>query len=102
MTDSTKDEYRSKIKELAKKTKISEIYIAKKALELASNENDKTSKKAHIGYYLIDEGINSLYDALKYKTSRKMSTKDKTKAYLLGTAFLTVLLAIRNGKFNRA
>lgn len=95
MTDSTKDEYRSKIKELAKKTKISEIYIAKKALELASNENDKTSKKAHIGYYLIDEGINSLYDA-------KMSTKDKTKAYLLGTAFLTILLAIRNGKFNRA
>ena len=45
MTDNTKDEYRSKIKELAKKTKISEIYIAKKALELATNNlNNNTSK----------------------------------------------------------
>ena len=33
----TKIEYRNKIKEISKKTKISEIYIAKKALELAQN-----------------------------------------------------------------
>ena len=41
-------------KKIAKKTKISEMYIAKKLLELANNEYDKNgiSKKAHIGYYL--------------------------------------------------
>ena len=52
----TKEYYRNKIKEISKKTKISEIYIAKKILELANNENE--DKKRHIGYYLIDEGIN--------------------------------------------
>ena len=39
--------------------KISEIYIAKKALELAknekNNEKNKNVKKEHIGYYLISE-----------------------------------------------
>lgn len=55
----TKDYYRNVIKELSKKTKISEIYIAKKALELAknekNNEKNKNVKKEHIGYYLISE-----------------------------------------------
>ncbi len=100
MTDNTKDEYRNKIKEISKKTKISEIYIAKKALELATNEandkaNNQTNKKqAHIGYYLIDKGINQLYDILKYKISRQMNQKDKVKAYLLGISSLTFLIAI--------
>lgn len=93
MEDKTKEYYRTKIKEIAKKTKISEIYIARKALELAKKNEGKT-KQAHIGYYLIDRGINQLYDVLQYKTSRKMSPKDKTKAYLLGVVTLTVLLAI--------
>lgn len=95
MDDKTKEYYRNKIKEISKRTKISEIYIAKKALELAKKV--KTSKKqSHIGYYLIDKGINQLYDVLQYKTSRQMSSKDKTKAYVLGVIFLSSLLSIRN------
>ena len=63
---------RNRIKEIAKKTKFSEIYIARKMLELAKNaENEqilinsnntnvledclnkeKVNKKKHIGYYL--------------------------------------------------
>lgn len=95
MDDKTKEYYRNKIKEIAKKTKISEIYIARKALELSKNANID-SKQAHIGYYLIDQGINELYDVLQYKTSRQMKAKDKTKAYLLGISALTALLSIRN------
>ena len=49
----TKAYYRGKIKELSKKTKISEVYIAKKIVELGTG---KQGKKSHIGYYLIDEG----------------------------------------------
>ena len=49
----TKEEYRNVIKQISEKTKISEIYIANKLIELASKkENDK---KRHIGYYLIKE-----------------------------------------------
>ncbi|MCI8470807.1 MAG: hypothetical protein HFJ35_04935 [Clostridia bacterium] len=95
MDDKTKEYYRNKIKEMAKKTKISEIYIAKKALELA-NKVERTVKQSHIGYYLIDKGMNELYDVLQYKTSRPMNPKDKTRAYLLGIIALTVLLSIRN------
>lgn len=90
MDDKTKECYRNKIKEISKKTKISESYIARKALELAKMRNQK---QAHIGYYLIDKGINELYDLLQYKTSREMTPKDKTKAYILGVSVATVLIS---------
>ena len=97
MDDKTKEYYRTRIKEISKKTKISEIYIAKKALELAKKESGKL---AHIGYYLIDKGINQLYDVLQYKISRQMSSKDKAKAYILGISVFSILLAIRNELFS--
>ena len=53
----TKTYYRGELKELANKTKISEIYIAKKLIDLAT---DKEGKEAHIGYYLIDKGRDRL------------------------------------------
>lgn len=93
MEDKTKEYYRNKIKEIAKKTKISEIYIARKALELAQN-SDKDKKSFHIGYYLIDKGMNELYDVLQYKNSRQMEPKDKTRAYLLGIGAFSILLSL--------
>ena len=95
MDDKTKEYYRTKIKEISKKTKISEIYIARKALEIAQNVEDKTNKKrTHIGYYLIDKGMNELLDAIKYKTSRKMNSRDKTKAYVLGISAFSILISL--------
>ena len=95
MDDKTKEYYRTKIKEISKKTKISEIYIAKKALAIAQDEKNKNDKKrAHIGYYLIDKGINELFDNIKYKTSRKMNAKDKTKAYILGISIFSIIISI--------
>ena len=100
MDDKTKEYYRTKIKEISKKTKISEIYIAKKALELAKNVQGK-EKQSHIGYYLVDTGINQLYDVLQYRTSRQMKPQDKTKAYILGVIVLSSLLSLRYELFNR-
>lgn len=48
----TKEYYRGKIEDISKKTKISEIYIANKVLELA-NRDTEDEKKRHVGYYLI-------------------------------------------------
>lgn len=42
----TKEYYRAKIKEIAKKTKISEIYISRKILGLAKAKNSQN--KEHI------------------------------------------------------
>lgn len=93
MDHKTKELYRNKIKEISKKTKISEIYIAKKILEL-SKEVNLQSKEAHIGYYLIDKGINTLYTKLNYQSSREMKPEDKTKAYILGITLGTIILSL--------
>lgn len=50
----TKEYYRGKIEEISKKTKISEIYIANKVLDLANREN-LSEKEKHVGYYLISK-----------------------------------------------
>ena len=49
----TKDSYRNEIKKLSEKTKISEIYIANKIIEIAKTKTE--DKEKHIGYYLIME-----------------------------------------------
>ena len=93
MDNKTKEYYRNKIKEISKKTKISEIYITKKILEIAKNKEPKT-QPSHIGYYLIDSGINELYDSLQYKTTRKMKPKNKVKLYILLTSLLTIVTSL--------
>ena len=65
----TKEYYRNTIKEIARKTNMSEIYVAKKTIELC-NQKSVGSKQSHIGYYLIDEGKNELYKKLEYKEKK--------------------------------
>ena len=90
----TKDYYRNKIKKLSKKTKISEIYISQKILELAQNNYEKNGyeKKSHIGYYVIDGGIDLLYDKLGYKNKKRKSAKEKTKNYICCIMVFAVLI----------
>ena len=90
MDNKTKEYYRNKIKEISKKTKISEIYIARKLLELA-NGNEK--KKSHIGYYLIDEGIEELYKVLKYKKRNSIKLKERVKIYITLILIFSVIIS---------
>lgn len=93
----TKEIYRNKVKEIAEKTKISEIYIAKKAIELAK-KGDKGTKKNHVGYYLEDNGIQNLYSAIgvkKYQVDKKI--KFKTNLYIYGTTSISLVLSILFG-----
>lgn len=89
----TKAYYRNKIKEISSKTKISEIYIAKKILKM-SEKNVKYTKQSHIGYYLLDRGINELYKELNYKTCKKIDANNKTRMYILIITFLSILISI--------
>lgn len=90
MDHQTKVEYRNIIKEISRKTNVSEIYIAKKCLELASQ---KTGKEAHIGYYLLAEGKSSLYQLLTGKRLKKLSYQAKAKLYVWVIYVLTFLTA---------
>ncbi len=89
----TKAYYRNKIKEISKRTKISEIYITKKALELAKKQEKKTSKKAHIGYYLIDQGEKELYQLLQTNKKPHM-IKNSANMYILAIASMSIVLSI--------
>lgn len=93
MDNKTKEYYRNKIKEISKKTKISEIYITRKILELAT-KNSKISKKAHIGYYLINKGIEDLYAILNYKAKKKISLKNKTKLYIWSNLLFSIVISL--------
>ena len=91
----TKEYYRTQIKEIGAKTKISEIYIAKKILEL-SQKALKGTKENHIGYYLIDKGKALLYQELGFKY-KKIEEQNKMKIYILAVYFFAVSISILLG-----
>lgn len=111
MDYNTKAKYRAKIKEISKRTKISEIYISKKVLELAKQEKQKLDKeiekqvqnvvlqekKTHVGYYLISDGEQKLYNSLQTNKNIKIKKNIPLGLYIaiiiLGSAILPFLCA---------
>ena len=91
----TKEYYRGKIKEISKKSKISEIYIAKKILELAEENYsiEGENKKSHLGYYLIDAGINKLYQKIEYQTKKEISKEKKEKKFFFIIAIVSIVIS---------
>ena len=115
----TKNYYREIINKIYKKTKISEVYIAKTILKMAQQEKEKleqkniekidsinsnmeggtctrNQKKTHIGYFLLEDR-NALYKSLD--TNIKELTKEqKAKLYVqinYGLSFiLTIIISI--------
>jgi len=81
----TKEYYRATVKTISKKTKISEIYIVRKALELCHENN-------HIGYYLIDKGKTELINVITNKN--KKPVKNKESIYIITIAILSVMISI--------
>ena len=99
----TKEYYRNEIKEISEKTKISEIYIAKKVVELANKfldeeQMEKNKKKTHIGYYLISDGKRQLLNELGVNYKKYMPKKRKKDTYInsiyLFTSVLTLLIGV--------
>ncbi len=98
----TKEQYRNTIQEISKKTKIAEIYIAKKALSLAieakeksQKQYEKNNKQSHIGYYFItDEGKQKLYTVLQQKPIKIMKNETKVKIYITTIWTFSILLDI--------
>lgn len=97
MTYETKVHYRKEIEKVAKKSGLSEIFIANKVLELAEKnfnkgyKNIEKDKRSHIGYYLIDKGKNALLKELNIKP-RELSTEQKKSLYVI--TFFTITIAI--------
>ncbi len=96
MEQETKSYYKSVIEKLSKKTKISEVYIAEKTLELAkryeNSEGILKRKKAHVGYYLIDEGLEELKSVLTGKKIRNKNLKYKARLYTASFVSISLYL----------
>ena len=98
MDNKTKEYYRNNIKDISKKTKISEIYITKKALELAeNNKEDANIKKRHIGYYLISNGKNDLLNALQIKNIKIIKNETKVNLYIFANIFISIVFSMLTG-----
>ena len=95
----TKDNYRNEIKKISEQTKISEIYIANKAVELSNRFENIEDKKAHIGYYLISDGREKLLKEMGFKNKKKVSNKTKEKRYVFGILIITTIFAILTGSY---
>ncbi len=87
----TKDHYRQIIKEISYKSKISELYIAKKLIELSSNGK---GKKKHVGYFLFGKNKNILLKKIGTKTKKIMSENQKTKYFITIIYTLTLVFSI--------
>ena len=90
----TKENYRNKIKQISEKTKISEIYIANKLLEMATKYQGDNIKKTHIGYYLIEEGKKELLEELGIKNVKILSQEQKAKKYIASINIVSVIITV--------
>lgn len=95
----SKANYRGAIEEIAKKTKLSEVYITQKCLELCNTkknntENSKSQKNTHVGFYLIGDGKAEFLSNLLNKKVKFISNKTKSKIYVFSIYILTIALTI--------
>ncbi|MBA3318489.1 MAG: cyclic beta 1-2 glucan synthetase [Gemmatimonadales bacterium] len=70
MTFATRDWYRHVVERIAKRTRRSEESVARRAVECAraAMEQDPAKpRRAHVGYYLIDDGLAELERATGYR-----------------------------------
>jgi len=93
----SRDNYRHSVEKLAKLSNISEAYVAKKAMECAEEPRIKEDYAKHVGYYIIDDGLEDLKKLINYKDkgfgSLSKFIKKKKINFYIGTIILcTVIL----------
>ena len=93
----SRDNYRHRVEKLSKKTKQAESFVAKKALECAEQASSKENETylKHVGYYLMDDGINLLNTKLNFNKNKSPHGKNKklrVSLYIGGIASLVIIL----------
>ncbi|MBV1818751.1 hypothetical protein L0P54_06735 [Anaerosalibacter bizertensis] len=97
----SKNYYIHHVQELAEKLNTKEIFIAKKALELARNEyeNGNKGKESHVGYYIIDDGREEIFNSLNKKEKRAGFYLKSEKYYTLPVVLFTLFLVFLFGRY---
>ncbi len=100
MDFATRDRYRHVVEILARHSALSEIEVARKAVELAqesAQQKGREDRTAHVGFYLIDKGLPRLERASGARWRRKgfveRSIRKFPFTFYVGGIFLFTLLA---------
>ncbi len=101
MDFATRDRYRHVVEKIAKNSRLSEAEVARQAIQLAhegATGKGGDDRTAHVGFYLIDEGLPQLERLARARLStaaalRKISRQFPLFAYLGGIALLTAILS---------
>ncbi|HZI41183.1 MAG TPA: hypothetical protein VFD67_05750, partial [Gemmatimonadaceae bacterium] len=70
MTFATRDRYRHVVERIAKRTRRDEASVARVAIELArrvDGNGDRDARRAHVGYFLVDDGLAELEREVGYR-----------------------------------
>src|SRR5438445_2818915 len=100
MDFATRHRYRHVVEILARHSALSEIEVARKAVELAqesAQQKGREDRTAHVGFYLIDKGLPRLKRASGARWRRKgfveRSIRKFPFTFYVGGIFLFTLLA---------
>ena len=97
MDFATRDRYRHVVETIAKRTRADELTIARGAIQLARDGKASADpRRAHVGHYLIDDGLRGFEAATAYRPTMKQRAlrfaKDHpTPLYLGGLTLVTFL-----------
>jgi cyclic beta-1,2-glucan synthetase len=108
MEFTTRDRYRHVIERISKRTSVDELEIAQAAVKLAANAVGSHSAdstvgyldsppEAHVGFYLVDEGLKELEAAFAYRPrvgerGRRFALRHAAGVYLGTLALLTFMV----------
>ncbi|RJQ48868.1 MAG: cyclic beta 1-2 glucan synthetase, partial [Desulfobacteraceae bacterium] len=107
MDFATRDRYRHVVEKIAKRDRMSESEVAREAIRLAGEaaaEDNSDDRAAHVGFYLIDEGLRQLEETAQgrrsfFEAPRRLSRRFPLLLYLgviaLITAFFTWSLSAK-------
>lgn len=102
MDFATRDRYRHVIEKIAKRSSLTEVEIARSAVQLAHEAQvahpDDGERAAHVGFYLIDRGLQKLETSAQLRFSLvaalvKMGSQRSLGIYLGLIALLTLLFS---------
>lgn len=95
MDFTTRDRYRHVIESVSKASLLSETEVAQKVLELAARENN-AAKNKHVGYYLIDKGLDQTAQAtgMRYTLKQKMARMAARMPVFIYITSITLLTLI--------
>ncbi len=92
----TRDAYRHVVEKIARGSRVAEERVATIALDLARAAAPLDGPRAHVGYWLVGEGVNTTVDAVaeaapRHRRARRLAHRVSLALYLLPITLLAVL-----------